>query len=482
MGTRSPSPGVRVMPYRPPRPRNGRIDGCGVSAARWGPASAARRCRADAASTGAGTGPGRIDAVAPDPASAAPPSPARPRRTSAASRRRRGRRQPPGSGPRLPAGPAEPGRTSPVRPGCTGRGTGTARRRPARSRRRLGARARAVPRRRGTGRRGSRPAPGYRARPGYRRGPPGPRRPVRAAGPAPSAGPARWPGLVRRLAYAPPRQRWPGCAAKLTAVPPRLLPTVEQPRARNSSTLEHMTVVLAQAPPLTANQVLIFLLQLAVLLLAALCLGGLARRLGLPAVVGELATGILLGPSVFGRVAPGVAGWLLPAKADQAHLLDAVSQFSVLILVGVTGAHMDLRMVRRRSGVVVRVSLADLLIPLALGVGAGFLVPAGLLGPAANRPTFALFLGVALCVSAIPVIAKTLADLNLLHRDVGQLTLAAASIEDAVGWFLLSLVSTMVLGGLNPGRLALSAAELIGFVVLAATVGRPLVRRAMRFA
>ncbi len=243
-----------------------------------------------------------------------------------------------------------------------------------------------------------------------------------------------------------------------------------------------MTVVLAQAPPLTANQVLIFLLQLAVLLLAALCLGGLARRLGLPAVVGELATGILLGPSVFGRVAPGVAGWLLPAKADQAHLLDAVSQFSVLILVGVTGAHMDLRMVRRRSGVVVRVSLADLLIPLALGVGAGFLVPAGLLGPAANRPTFALFLGVALCVSAIPVIAKTLADLNLLHRDVGQLTLAAASIEDAVGWFLLSLVSTMVLGGLNPGRLALSAAELIGFVVLAATVGRPLVRRAMRFA
>src|SRR5947208_15653873 len=112
-----------------------------------------------------------------------------------------------------------------------------------------------------------------------------------------------------------------------------------------------MTLALTPVSALSAHQVLLFLLQLSVLLLLALCLGRLARRLGLPAVVGELATGVLLGPSVFGRVAPGVSGWLLPARADQVHLLDAVSQFAVLLLVGIAGAHLDVkRSEERRVG------------------------------------------------------------------------------------------------------------------------------------
>jgi Kef-type K+ transport system membrane component KefB len=233
---------------------------------------------------------------------------------------------------------------------------------------------------------------------------------------------------------------------------------------------------------LTHHQVLIFLLQLGILLLVALCLGRLARRIGLPAVVGELTTGVLLGPSVLGLAAPDVAGWLLPARADQAHLLDAVSQLAVLLLVGITGAQLDLALIRRRRGVVARVGAGGLLVPLALGFGAGWVLPARLLGDGTNRLTFAVFMGVALCVSAIPVIAKTLSDMRLLHRDLGQLTLAVAAIDDAVGWFLLSLVSTMAVTSLQPGGVALSAAYLTGFVLLAVVVGRPLVRLAMRTA
>jgi Kef-type K+ transport system membrane component KefB len=127
------------------------------------------------------------------------------------------------------------------------------------------------------------------------------------------------------------------------------------------------------------------------------------------------------------------------------------------------------------------VSLSGLLVPLTLGVAAGYHLPRALLG-SGDRSIFAIFLGVALCVSAIPVIAKTLADMNLLHRDVGQLTLAVASIDDAVGWFLLSLVSTMAVSGLHVGQVALAALYLVGFVVLAVTVGRPVVRLAMRAA
>jgi Kef-type K+ transport system membrane component KefB len=239
---------------------------------------------------------------------------------------------------------------------------------------------------------------------------------------------------------------------------------------------------LTAAPALSHHQVLVFLLQLGTLLLVALCLGRLARRIGLPAVVGELTTGVLMGPSVLGWAAPDAAGWLLPARADQAHLLDAVSQLAVLLLVGITGAQLDLTLIRRRRGVVTRVGAGGLLVPLALGFGAGWVLPARLLGDGTNRLTFAVFMGVALCVSAIPVIAKTLSDMRLLHRDLGQLTLAVAAIDDAVGWFLLSLVSTMAVTSLQPGGVALSAAFLVGFVLLAVVVGRPLVRLAMRAA
>jgi Kef-type K+ transport system membrane component KefB len=232
----------------------------------------------------------------------------------------------------------------------------------------------------------------------------------------------------------------------------------------------------APVPPLAAHQLLVFLLQVAILLMLALCLGRLAGRMGLPSVVGELLTGVLLGPSVLGWAAPGLSGWLLPAQPDQMHLLDAVGQIAVVFLVGITGAHLDMRMMRRRATTVVRVSAGGLIVPLAFGVAAGYLVPVSVAGHGADRLTFALFLGVALCVSAIPVIAKTLTDMNLLHRDVGQLTLAAATVDDSVGWFLLSLVSAMAATGLRAGHVALSAAYLVGFAVLAVVLGRPLVR------
>jgi Kef-type K+ transport system membrane component KefB len=152
---------------------------------------------------------------------------------------------------------------------------------------------------------------------------------------------------------------------------------------------------------LDPHQVLLFVLQVGVLLLVAVVLGAGARRVGLPAVVGELATGILLGPSVVGRVLPDVFGWFLPARAQQQQLLEALGQFAVLLLVGIAGAHLDLPFVRRHGRVVTGVSAGGLLVPLALGVAVGFVAPVLLAGPASHRVAFALFLGVALCVSAI---------------------------------------------------------------------------------
>lgn len=248
---------------------------------------------------------------------------------------------------------------------------------------------------------------------------------------------------------------------------------------------EGATLIAATFTPLpqvSAHELLVFLLQVGALLAAALALGQMAAKLSLPAVVGELLAGVLLGPSLFGHVAPGAWTWLFPASAAQAHMTDGLAQLGVLLLVGVTGAELDLNQVRRRGRTAVAVSLSGLLVPLGMGIGVGFALPATLLAPTASRPTFAVFLGVAMCVSAIPVIAKTLMDMKLIHRDVGTLTVAAGMVDDVVGWFLLSVVSAMAAGGVHGWRVALTIAELFGFVAAAGLVGRPLVRRLFRLA
>src|SRR5437660_3507795 len=201
-----------------------------------------------------------------------------------------------------------------------------------------------------------------------------------------------------------------------------------------------LTGTFAPMPQISAHELGVFLLQVGILLATALIFGRIAVKLKLPAVVGELLAGVLIGPTMFGHLAPGAWAWLFPANAGQAHMIDGLAQIGLLLLVGLTGAQLDLKHVRRRGATAMKVSLGGLLVPLIFGVAVGFVLPNALLVPTTTRATFAVFLGVALCVSAIPVIAKTLMDMKLMHRDVGQLTLAAGMVDDAVGWFLLSVV------------------------------------------
>jgi K+:H+ antiporter len=237
-----------------------------------------------------------------------------------------------------------------------------------------------------------------------------------------------------------------------------------------------MTAQLAHAPtaPIAAHPLLIFLLQVGLLLGTAFVLGRLAIRIGLPSIVGELCAGVLWGPSVLTALFPSFSHWLLPADADQFHLLDAVGQVGVLLLIGITGLHMDLDLVRRRGVTAARISLLGIAVPLGFGIGVGFLLPSSLVATS-QRGTFALFLGVAMGVSAIPVIAKTLMELRLLHRNIGQLTLSAVMIDDIIGWVLLSVVSAMATTGVRGADLTMSLVYLL-VVLVAAWIIRPPVR------
>lgn len=159
---------------------------------------------------------------------------------------------------------------------------------------------------------------------------------------------------------------------------------------------------------LSEHQILVFWAQLFVLLLVARGLGGLMRRFGQPAVVGELAAGLVLGPSVLGRFAPDAFAWLFPRDPIQVAILAAVASLGVLFLLIATGFETDLGLVRRLGRATTRVAFGSLFVPAVAGGAIGFAMPELFLGSNAARPVFALLITTALSISALPVIAAVL--------------------------------------------------------------------------
>lgn len=224
------------------------------------------------------------------------------------------------------------------------------------------------------------------------------------------------------------------------------------------------------------HQVLVFLVQIVLLLVTARLLGQLCRRFGQPAVVGELAAGVLLGPSVLGSVAPGVFDWIFPPGAMQSGMLFAVGWLGVILLLVVTGFETDLALIARLGKAAVLVTAGSLLVPFAFGLAGGYLAPDSLLGDEAERSVFALFLAAALTISSLPVIAKILSELQLLRRNFGQLTLAVAMANDVIGWVLLGLIAGLAGSGrFDLGQLATTIVGLLVFLGLAVAIGQRVV-------
>lgn len=221
------------------------------------------------------------------------------------------------------------------------------------------------------------------------------------------------------------------------------------------------------------HQLFVFWCQLLALLLAARLLGGVARGLGQPPVIGELLAGVLLGPTVLGNVAPAAHAWLFPDDPGQRGLLAGLAWLGVFLLLVLTGMETDLALVRRLGRATARVATGSLVLPLAAGVALGFAMPEGFLGPNASRGVFALLMGAALALSALPVIAKILQDLDLMRRNVAQVLIAAAMVDDVIGWILLGVTSGLASSGsVDAMRLAGTVSGLAVFLVAAFTLGQ----------
>ena len=228
------------------------------------------------------------------------------------------------------------------------------------------------------------------------------------------------------------------------------------------------------------DEVLQLVIQIAVLLATARFFGGLAQRLGQPTVVGEILAGVILGPSLLSGLVPWIGDWILPQTPTQGYLLEVVALIGVMLLLIVTGLETDLALIRRRMGIAFGVAVGGLVVPFASGLVLGLYLPDHLLADPSNRTVFALFLATALSISAIPVLAKILMDLDLMRREFGQTVLAAGMIDDITGWTLLGLVTALASAEtITAGTVVQTVAMVAIFVLVTAVAGRFVVERGL---
>lgn len=231
-------------------------------------------------------------------------------------------------------------------------------------------------------------------------------------------------------------------------------------------------------PALSGHRLEVLWVELAALVVAARLLGGAARRLGQPAVVGNLVAGLLLGPSVLGHLWPAALHWFVPAGAAQGDLLTTVAQLALLVLLVVVGTETDVPLIRALGPAAVSVAAISLVLPLLAGAAAAELLPVGFRA-GHHHGAFIVLMAGAIGVSSLPVVATIMGDLRLLRRTFAQLALAAGTANDTVGFILATAATGLAASG-STGRLAVALSGLVLVVVVVFTVGQRVVDGVLR--
>ncbi len=230
------------------------------------------------------------------------------------------------------------------------------------------------------------------------------------------------------------------------------------------------------------EQLLLLLLQVLVVLGVARLLGEIARALHQPPMVGEILAGLILGKTILGSVSPELFGFLFPSDGAQPALFDVTAQLGVLFLllaIGLAVAVAAAWKMRRQS---FSIAVAGVVVPLVLGSGVAWIFYPEWSDTAVARSAFALFVGAAVSITAITVVARLLIDLRIAKSDLGLLLLSAMAINDLLGWGILAVVLALAGVEAAPGPLS-TVAPVVGALLFAAagvSYGRRVVTRALQ--
>ena len=237
-----------------------------------------------------------------------------------------------------------------------------------------------------------------------------------------------------------------------------------------------------EGPGLGGRGEAILIAEIALLLFVGRGLGELMQRIGQPAVIGQLLAGLILGPSFFGWLLPAAHHFVFPDTAEQKNLIAGLSNVGVMLLLLLTGMETDLKLARRVGAPAVMVAAAGVAVPFSCGFALGWFLPESLLPDPQHRLVAALFLGTALSISSIKIVAMIVREMNFMRRNLGQIIVASAIMEDTTGWVIISI--TLAVAGIGGHGNAVLAKPLIGtalFLVVSYTLGRRWVFRLIRF-
>ena len=218
------------------------------------------------------------------------------------------------------------------------------------------------------------------------------------------------------------------------------------------------------------------LLQLTIIVLAGRLGSALARRSGQSSAVGEIIVGILLGPSLFGLLAPDVFAYVFRSAAPEP--LTMLSQVGLLLLMFQIGLEFDFGHLAeaRNQKAVAAVAVATLAAPFALGLGFGY-YSAPFISPGIDPLASALFIATAFSITALPILGRIMIELNIQRSALGVIAISAAALNDVVGWLMLAVVSTLAVTGFSPATFAMKVALIALFMALGWYGVRPLMKR-----
>ena len=220
------------------------------------------------------------------------------------------------------------------------------------------------------------------------------------------------------------------------------------------------------------------LLQLIVVVLAARVSASVAGRLGQPPVVGEIAGGLLLGPSLLAKIAPDVSAFLFPDASMP--VLQLLSQIGVLLFMFAVGLEFEASHLRARAQTALAVSHSSIVVPFVLGVALALALYTRYAPPGVPFYAFALFCGIAMSITAFPVLARILEEWRLTHTALGTAALTAAAIDDVTAWSLLGFVVAITTAGGAERTLLVIVLSSIAFVLFMLRIVRPLLERGLQ--
>ncbi|NTJ68261.1 universal stress protein [Agrobacterium rhizogenes] len=226
----------------------------------------------------------------------------------------------------------------------------------------------------------------------------------------------------------------------------------------------------------------LFLVQIILLVVSGRLLGELMVRIGQPSIMGQIIAGIILGPSLLGLIFPGVQASIFPSNEAQKSMADAIGQLGILFLLLLAGMETDLGLAKRLRKSAAGVSLTGIVIPFAAGFALGELIPDALLPDPEKRLVTSLFLGTALSISSVKIVASVVREMDFMRRNIGQLIVASAIIDDTVGWVIIAITFGLAeKGTVDLATLATSVIGTLAFMAVSFTVGRRIVFEIIRW-